>query len=60
MAGYRNRPGDTAAAFVEGTLRTGDVDYLDADGALVLIDRIKDVIIVGGTNLSPFLLEEAV
>ena len=59
MAGYWNRPGETAAAFIDGALRTGDVGYLDEDGYLFLVDRIKDVILCGGYNVYPRMLEEA-
>jgi long-chain acyl-CoA synthetase len=59
MAGYWKRPADTAAAFVDGALRTGDVGYLDEDGYLFLVDRIKDVILCGGYNVYPRVLEDA-
>ncbi len=59
MQGYWQRPEDTAAVFVEGALRTGDVGYLDADGYLFLVDRIKDVILCGGYNVYPRVLEDA-
>jgi long-chain acyl-CoA synthetase len=59
MAGYWNRPADTAASFIEGALRTGDVGYLDGDGYLFLVDRIKDLILCSGYNVYPRVLEEA-
>ncbi len=59
MAGYYNRPRETADAFIDGALRTGDVGYLDGDGYLFLLDRIKDVIISGGFNVYPRTIEEA-
>ncbi|WP_454916712.1 long-chain-fatty-acid--CoA ligase [Xanthobacter sediminis] len=59
MRGYYNRPLDTADAFLDGALRTGDVGYLDADGYLFLVDRIKDVILCGGYNVYPRMIEEA-
>ncbi|MEJ1976716.1 MAG: long-chain fatty acid--CoA ligase [Acetobacteraceae bacterium] len=59
MAGYWNRPADTAAVFVDGALRTGDIGYLDTDGYLFLVDRIKDVILCGGYNVYPRVLEDA-
>ena len=59
MAGYWNRPADTAAVFVDGALRTGDIGYLDDDGYLFLVDRIKDVILCGGYNVYPRVLEDA-
>ena len=49
MAGYFNRPAETAAALTpDGWLRTGDGGYVDEDGYLFLTDRIKDMIVSGG------------
>ncbi len=59
MAGYWQKPADTEQVFVDGALRTGDIGYLDADGYLFLVDRIKDVIISGGYNIYPRTIEEA-
>jgi long-chain acyl-CoA synthetase len=59
MAGYWHKPDDTAATFIDGALRTGDVGYFDADGYLYLVDRIKDVILAGGYNIYPRVIEEA-
>ncbi len=59
MRGYWNRPDETARVMIDGALRTGDVGYLDEDGYLFLVDRIKDVIICGGYNVYPRVLEEA-
>jgi long-chain acyl-CoA synthetase len=59
MAGYFNRPEETAAALVEGWLRTGDGGYLDDEGYLFLTDRIKDMIVSGGENVYPIEVEEA-
>jgi long-chain acyl-CoA synthetase len=59
MAGYWNRPADTDAVFIDGALRTGDVGYLDEDGYLFLVDRIKDVILCSGYNVYPRIIEEA-
>ncbi|MGO9008384.1 MAG: long-chain-fatty-acid--CoA ligase [Beijerinckiaceae bacterium] len=59
MAGYWNRPADTDAVFIDGALRTGDVGYLDKDGYLFLVDRIKDVILCSGYNVYPRIIEEA-
>ncbi|MFC4950679.1 class I adenylate-forming enzyme family protein [Pseudonocardia sp. GCM10023141] len=57
MRGYLNRPQETAATIVDGWLHTGDVGRFDADGYLVLVDRIKDMIIRGGENLYPKEIE---
>ena len=59
MKGYWGRSDETEKVFVDGALRTGDVGYLDADGYLFLVDRIKDVIIAGGYNVYPRVIEEA-
>ncbi|MGW6421732.1 class I adenylate-forming enzyme family protein [Nocardia sp. NPDC055053] len=59
MRGYLGKPAETAETVVAGLLRTGDVGYFDADGYLVLVDRIKDMIIRGGENLYPKEIENA-
>ena len=59
MAGYWQRPDDTDAVFTHGALRTGDIGYLDDDGYLFLVDRIKDLILCSGYNVYPRILEEA-
>ena len=60
MAGYANRPVETAAALTDdGWLRTGDGGYLDDEGYLFLTDRIKDMIVTGGENVYPIEVEEA-
>jgi len=59
MAGYWNKPAETAAVFIDGALRTGDVGYLDEDGYLFLVDRIKDLILCSGYNVYPRVIEEA-
>jgi long-chain acyl-CoA synthetase len=52
MAGYWNRPEETAAAFTEdGWLRTGDVGYVDDEGYIFIVDRVKDMVISGGENI---------
>jgi long-chain acyl-CoA synthetase len=59
MAGYFNRPAETAAAVTEdGWLRTGDGGYLDDEGYLFLTDRVKDMIVSGGENVYPIEVEE--
>lgn len=59
MTGYWNNPEETAVAFVDGALRTGDIGYVDADGFLFLVDRLKDIILCGGYNVYPRVVEEA-
>jgi long-chain acyl-CoA synthetase len=59
MAGYWNRPAETEATFIYGALRTGDIGYLDEDGYLFLVDRIKDLILCGGYNVYPRIIEDA-
>jgi long-chain acyl-CoA synthetase len=59
MPAYWQQPAETARTFVDGSLRTGDIGYLDEDGYLFLVDRIKDVIISGGYNVYPRVIEEA-
>ncbi len=59
MAGYWRNLQETRAVFVDGALRTGDVGYLDQDGDLFLVDRIKDIIICNGFKVYPRSIEEA-
>jgi long-chain acyl-CoA synthetase len=58
--GYWNRPDETAASFVDGFLLTGDVGTMDEDGYLYLLDRKKDMIISGGFNVYPSMVEDAI
>jgi acyl-CoA synthetase (AMP-forming)/AMP-acid ligase II len=57
MRGYLNRPEETASIVVDGWLHSGDVGYLDEDGYLILVDRLKDMIIRGGENVYPKEIE---
>jgi long-chain acyl-CoA synthetase len=58
--GYWNAPQETAAAFVDGYLLTGDIGFMDEDGYFYLVDRKKDMIISGGFNVYPRTIEEAI
>ncbi len=57
--GYWNRPAETAEAFVGDRFLTGDIGYMDADGYFYLVDRKKDMIISGGFNVYPQMIEQA-
>jgi len=59
MLGYWNDPEMTEDAFVDGWLRTGDAGYLDPDGYLYLVDRVKDMIVSGGENVYSAEVENA-
>ena len=58
MAGYWRNPEATASTVRDGWLWTGDVGSLDADGFLTLMDRSKDLLISGGSNIYPREVEE--
>jgi long-chain acyl-CoA synthetase len=49
--GYWNKPQATADTFVDGWLRTGDLGYRDDDGYYFIVDRLKDMLIVGGEKV---------
>jgi acyl-CoA synthetase (AMP-forming)/AMP-acid ligase II len=59
MQGYWNKPDESAAVLVDGWYRTGDAGYLDDDGFLFVVDRIKDMIITGGENVYSAEVENA-
>ena len=56
--GYRNRPEENRQQIRDGWLYTGDIGYYDADGYLFLVDRKKEMIIVGGYNVYPREIDE--
>ena len=57
--GYWRRPEETEDVFDDRWLRTGDVAYRDEEGALFLVDRRKDLVIVSGFNVYPKEVEDA-
>ncbi|MBL1078248.1 long-chain-fatty-acid--CoA ligase [Nocardia sp. 2] len=59
MLGYWNNPEETAATIPDGWLRTGDGGYLDGDGYLHIVDRVKDMIVTGGENVYSAEVENA-
>jgi long-chain acyl-CoA synthetase len=58
--GYWNRVQETAEAFVGDRFLTGDIGYMDDDGYFYLVDRKKDMIISGGFNVYPQMIEQAI
>lgn len=58
--GYWGQPEASAEAFVDGRFLTGDVGYMDEDGFFFLVDRKKDLIISGGFNVYPAMIEQAI
>jgi long-chain acyl-CoA synthetase len=60
MPGYYKRSEETAQILKGRRLHTGDVGYMDAEGFVYLVDRVKDLILVGGYNVYPRNIEEAI
>ncbi|MFD2206446.1 long-chain-fatty-acid--CoA ligase [Kiloniella antarctica] len=60
MFGYWHNKEATDRAIKEGRLHTGDVGYMDEDGYVYLLDRLKDLIIYNGYNVYPRNIEEAI
>ena len=58
MKGYGNLPEETAEAIRDGWMHTGDAGALDDEGFLYIQDRIKDMIVSGGENIYPRMIEE--
>jgi long-chain acyl-CoA synthetase len=58
MVGYWQRPEETAAVLRDDWLSTGDLASMDADGYFTIVDRMKDLVIVGGLNVYPREVEE--
>ena len=60
MKGYWKRDDATAEVMIDGALRTGDVGKMDENGFTYILDRDKDLILVGGFNVFPRTIEEAI
>ncbi|MBW2369514.1 MAG: AMP-binding protein, partial [Deltaproteobacteria bacterium] len=58
MAGYWNRPAETAETLRNGWLHTGDIATREASGFLYIVDRKKDMIVSGGFNVFPKEIED--
>lgn len=59
MLGYWNKESETQNVLINGRLRTGDIGHMDENGYTFIVDRIKDLILVGGFNVFPRRIEEA-
>jgi long-chain acyl-CoA synthetase len=59
-AGYWNKPAETSDAFTGTFFRTGDIGYMDQDGFVFIVDRIKDMIICSGFKVYPRHVEEKI
>ena len=61
MKGYWKNPEATADVMTpDGFMRTGDVAYMDEDGFIFIVDRTKDMLLCGGFNVYPRIIEEAI
>ncbi len=61
MKGYwKNEEATAASMTVDGYFRTGDIAYMDADGFVFIVDRSKDMLLCGGYNVYPRVIEEAI
>jgi long-chain acyl-CoA synthetase len=58
MAGYWNKPEETAAVMKNGWFLTGDIGVMDADGYFTIVDRKKDMVVVSGFNVYPNEIED--
>jgi long-chain acyl-CoA synthetase len=59
MKGYYNHPEQTSEVLIDGCFHTGDLGYMDEEGYIFVVDRLKDMIIVNGFNVYPREVEEA-
>jgi len=57
FSGYWRNPEATQEAFIDGWFRTGDIAYTDEDGYFYMVERIKNIVIVGSSNVYPADLE---
>jgi long-chain acyl-CoA synthetase len=60
MLGYWRQPEETAKTMIASRLHTGDIGYMDEQGYTFITDRAKDLILVGGYNVYPRMVEEAI
>jgi long-chain acyl-CoA synthetase len=60
MMGYWERPEETAKAVIDGWMHTGDGGYMDEEGFVYLVDRVKDMIISGGENVYSMEVENVI
>jgi len=60
MLGYWNRPEETAAVLRDGWIHTGDGGYMDEEGFVFIVDRVKDMIVSGGENVYSVEVENAI
>ena len=59
-AGYLNQPAENARAFSAGGFLTGDIGFMDEEGFFTIVDRKKDMILSGGFNVYPQLIEQMI
>ena len=60
MKGYWNKPEETTDVLRNGAMHTGDIGYMDDEGYVFIVDRIKDMIIASGYKIYPRNIEEAI
>lgn len=60
MQGYWQQPAETAQAMRDGWFHTGDMAVIDESGSILIIDRMKDIIVSGGENISSLEVEKAI
>jgi long-chain acyl-CoA synthetase len=60
MKGYWKNPEASAKTLMDGRLHTGDVAFIDEDGYVFIVDRLKDMIAVGGFKVFPRMVEERI